>query len=133
MNPLTQEWIRKAEADYRSMIRESQISEEPNLDDLCFHAEQCCEKYLKAFLQELGLRIPRTHDLDDLLTLILPHRPEWSSLRFDCKFLRDFAVEFRYPGEDVIREDVERAMASCKKVRSVVREAFKDIDQLRLT
>jgi HEPN domain-containing protein len=42
-------------------------------DAVSFHCQQAAEKFLKALLRELGLPIPRTHDLDQLLVLLLPH------------------------------------------------------------
>jgi HEPN domain len=47
MNPLTQEWIDKAEGDFRTATREIQVTQDPSYDGVCFHAQQCVEKYLK--------------------------------------------------------------------------------------
>jgi tetratricopeptide (TPR) repeat protein len=45
----------------------------PPLRDLaCFPCQQAAEKYLKALLQELGAVVPKTHDLEELLDLVLP-------------------------------------------------------------
>ncbi len=44
MKPETLEWINKAEADWRTMLRESEVSVAPSFDAVCFHAQQC-EKY----------------------------------------------------------------------------------------
>lgn len=51
MKPLTDEWIRKAEEDCRVANREME-AEPPSFNAVCFHAQQCVEKYLKAVLQE---------------------------------------------------------------------------------
>ena len=42
---------------------------------VCFHLQQCLEKYLKARLVEAGLGFPRTHDLERLLDFILLNEP----------------------------------------------------------
>ena len=44
-------------------------------DSVCFHAQQCAEKYLKARLQDLGIIVPKTHDLTQLLELLLATEP----------------------------------------------------------
>jgi len=44
MKQPTREWVRKAEADFRSVQRELRPREQPNLDGACFHAQQCAEK-----------------------------------------------------------------------------------------
>ena len=63
MKPLTNEWIAKAEGDHATAARELQVLQNPNYDAVCFHAQQCAEKYLKARLQEMGISFGKTHDL----------------------------------------------------------------------
>ena len=52
MKKLTREWIRKAEADHHAAVKLHRGSD-PLHDIVCFHCQQCAEKYLKA-LDELG-------------------------------------------------------------------------------
>ena len=90
-------WIAKADEDLAAAERLV------SLDDslaavVCFHCQQSAEKYLKAVLVELGRNVPRTHNLEDLLVLLLPDYPHLSTLRRGLKFLIQFAVEARYPG-----------------------------------
>ena len=47
MNPLTFEWIEKAEGDLVTTLRELRARRSPNYDASCFHAQQMAEKYLK--------------------------------------------------------------------------------------
>jgi HEPN domain-containing protein len=63
MKPITAEWVEKAEGDFATARRELEIDVNPNFDAVCFHAQQCAEKYLKARLIEAGIRFPKTHDL----------------------------------------------------------------------
>lgn len=72
MQQLTEEWIAKAEGDFATARRELAATNLPNYDAVCFHAQQCAEKYLKAFLQESGIAFPKIHDLAALLTSALP-------------------------------------------------------------
>ena len=69
MKPLTEEWISKAEGDYHTMLRESRAEQFPNHDAVCFHAQQCVEKYLKARMCEAGIRIGKSHDLVAILQM----------------------------------------------------------------
>lgn len=66
MKPLTREWVEKGEGDRNTARRELRVRKSPNFDAVCFHAQQCAEKYLKALLQERGAAIPRTHNLEAL-------------------------------------------------------------------
>jgi len=51
---MTAEWVAKAEGDFAMMERECQATENPNYDGICFHAQQCAEKYLKARREDLA-------------------------------------------------------------------------------
>jgi len=73
MRPLTAEWVKKAEGDYQMAGREFRARKNPYYDGVCFHAQQCAEKYLKAFLQEHDQDIPKIHKLLDLLKLEMVH------------------------------------------------------------
>ena len=50
MNQLTVEWVDKAEGDFLTALREFRVRKSPNYDAVCFHAQQCVKKYLKARL-----------------------------------------------------------------------------------
>jgi len=63
MNVVVREWLDKAEGDFRTATREIAVTEAPNYDAFCFHAQQCIEKLLKAALIAYGTSAPRTHDL----------------------------------------------------------------------
>jgi HEPN domain-containing protein len=70
--PITREWVDKAVGDFATAERESQVKNDPSYDAVCFHAQQCAEKYLKARLQEANIFFGKTHDLSTLLDLLLP-------------------------------------------------------------
>ena len=59
MNPLTLEWAQKAERDYAAIALHQQ-AKSPDFDLICFHAQQCIEKYLKAWMQE-SISLFRNH------------------------------------------------------------------------
>ena len=123
MQKTTREWVKKAEEDYLIARRESR-SKVPVHDGVCFHCQQCAEKYLKAFLQEAGLAFPRTHDLADLLGSALSIEPTWTSMTADLNALSAFAVEYRYPGESADLDEAREALQKCENVREVIRRAL---------
>jgi HEPN domain-containing protein len=45
-----QEWIQKAEEDYTVATTLARKRKQPTPSTVCFHCQQCAEKYLKAFL-----------------------------------------------------------------------------------
>ena len=122
MNPLTMELVRKAEGDYASVKLHLQHLSTPGfLDIICFHAQQCIEKYLKAWLQEANIRAPRTHDLNELLALSVPTHPEWRRWRRDFAAFGKYAVDGRYPAYFATAADVEHAARVCEEVRDAIR------------
>ena len=59
MRELTAEWVSKAENDFEVAHLVRFRAELPIADAICFHGQQCAEKYLKAFLQEQRIRFPQ--------------------------------------------------------------------------
>src|SRR5207248_9549841 len=97
MKRRTREWIRKAENDLLG-ARSLAGSTPPLYDVVRFHCQQSAEKYLKALLQERGPAIPRVHDLEPLLDLLVAAVPTLGTLRRILISLSQYAVEVRYPG-----------------------------------
>ena len=121
INPLTLEWIQKAEGDYDAIALHQQVVS-PNFDLICFHAQQCAEKYLKAWLQEANIPFDKTHDLVKLLDLIVLTIPAWE---VNLLTLSRHAVDFRYPGKSAAANDAEQAVQICTEVRQAIRSELK--------
>jgi HEPN domain-containing protein len=122
MNPKTAEWVAKAEGDFATAGREMRARKSPNYDAVCFHGQQCAEKYLKAVLQENGKPIPKIHFLLELLALILKFDTSYEFLKTDLEVLEDYSVRYRYPGLSADKEDAQAAYAAVGVVRSFVRQ-----------
>jgi HEPN domain-containing protein len=120
MKKASREWVRKAESDYRLAAKLGRGSE-PFHDQLCFLCQQASEKYLKALLEELGLPIPHTHLLEDLLALLLSHHPPLRPLRAGLRFLTRFAVRTRYPGKNATKRQSQAALRWTRRVRATCR------------
>ena len=97
MKPSTVEWIEKAEVDWEVAQRSYRARKVVLHDAACFHCQQCIEKYLKAKLNEAGITFTKTHNLEDLLKLLLPIEPGWLILQPQMAALNPYAVLFRYP------------------------------------
>ena len=120
MNPLTLEWIENAEEDYNS-AKWLQESPYPVHNAFCFHAQQCIEKYLKAWLQEEGIPFSKTHDLEELLNVIVSTKPMWNTWQPDLKIIITYAVVSRYPGDSATDEDTKHVIQICDDVRQKIR------------
>jgi HEPN domain-containing protein len=124
MLPITSEWVLKAEADFATLQREIQVMDYPNYDGICFHAQQCAEKYLKARLCEAGSRFGKVHDLVVLLESSLKWEASWEEYREDLACLTEFAVAYRYPGECADKTAAYDAYERCQRFRMAAREAL---------
>ncbi len=122
MNDLTAEWIAKAEGDYATAGRELRARRRPNYDAVCFHAQQAVEKYLKAFLQEEGADFPKTHNLIELLQLVVPLDASFELQRDLLIRLERYAVHYRYPGESADQDEARSAFKSAQSVRRFIRQ-----------
>lgn len=72
-------------------------------------------------MEELGVFIPRTHDLGVLLNLQQGYHPSLRSLRRGLHFLSSFAVEIRYPDEDATKRQAQAALRWAERVRTAAR------------
>jgi len=120
MQPLTSEWIQKAEGDLATARRELRARTAPNYDAACFHAQQCAEKYLKALLQEAVTPFGKTHNLSLLLDLLKDQYPALELIRPTLAMLNAYAVEYRYPGESADKTVARQAVKMAEEVRQLV-------------
>ncbi|HEX9942876.1 MAG TPA: HEPN domain-containing protein [Thermoanaerobaculia bacterium] len=118
------EWLAKAENDLTNAAHALKLGESCPTDTVCFHAQQCVEKYLKAILVLEGIDFPKTHDLETLMALVpAGMRPEISSE--EQARLTEYATGARYPGwEDVPIAAARRAVAVARRVRRAVRRGL---------
>jgi HEPN domain-containing protein len=119
---LVRRWVEKAEEDLVLAEHGLTMTERCPYDLICYHAQQCAEKYLKALLAWQTLRVPRTHDLRFLV------RQMPADLKLDTELdhvitLNRYSIETRYPEswDDIERPEAERAIALARAVRDAVR------------
>ena len=117
MNETVREWLNKAETDYRVAERELAVEHESDYGPVCFHAQQCVEKLIKALLICHEVIPPRTHDLPGLSRLLQSVEPAWNWDDADLTDLTDAAVDDRYPGTVANREDAQQMFDVCTRLR----------------
>lgn len=120
MKRQTTKWVRKAEEDWEA-AQELAGRKPPLRDQACFHCQQSAEKYLKALLQESGAVVPKTHNLKDVLNLLMPHDATLVSLRRILQSLTQYAVDYRYPGMRATTRRMAAALRHAERVRSGAR------------
>jgi len=120
MKKTTREWLYKADEDWRAA--EKLAAGKDRLHDLVvFHCQQFVEKILKAVLEELGRVIPKTHDLEILLDLILPDVAKLATHRTRLRKLSEFAVTTRYPGVRASKRDATTSIRWATTINTICR------------
>ena len=70
LKEIAREWTQKADNDLKTATHTLELGDECPTDTVCFHAQQCVEKYLKALLVLFEIDFPRTHELKTLIELL---------------------------------------------------------------
>ena len=120
---LVRQWVEKAEEDLRTAEHTLTLGDDCPYGTVCFHAQQCAEKYLKGLLALHAVPFPKIHDLLELLPLV----PRVLALEIqlaDVAEVNRYAIEGRYPGEwePITRKDAEDAVRAARKTREAVRK-----------
>ena len=119
---VVQQWVQKAENDLVTAAHTLTLGESGPTDAVCFHAQQCVEKYLKALLAWHGVDFPKTHNLAILMALLpAPMRPDLTPE--EQERLTDYATITRYPGdyESISLTEAQDAVALAQRARDQVR------------
>lgn len=117
------EWVQKAESDFQSASHLVNVKRRCPTDSVCFHVQQCIEKYAKALLVMSGTDFPKTHDLSVIVGL-LPAHMKPALTPEDQRRLTRYATITRYPGgyPPVSREEARLAVATMRRVRKDMRK-----------
>lgn len=116
-------WVIKAESDLKSALKLME-GDAPILDTAIYHAQQCAEKALKAYLSYMRQPLQKTHDVELLVELCIDLDGRFKGLLDDAKKLNPYNTAFRYP--DIVlepeKEDVLEAIEMAKKVLHFVKD-----------
>jgi HEPN domain-containing protein len=115
-------WVAKAENDLKNAVHTLKLKDDCPTDTVCFHAQQCVEKYIKALLVFRATSFPKTHNIHELRKLLPPKlRPKLDRSVQDR--LTEYATVMRYPGggpDDSLTE-ARKVVAIARRVRKEVR------------
>ncbi|OGJ87654.1 MAG: hypothetical protein A2268_04425 [Candidatus Raymondbacteria bacterium RifOxyA12_full_50_37] len=114
-------WMTKADNDLTTALQTLKLGKKAPTDTICFHAQQCIEKSLKAALVYLGIHFPRTHDLSVLSALLPKEYKGWMSPK-EQEQMTDYAVTSRYPGDylPITLKQTRQAVSVARRVRKTI-------------
>jgi HEPN domain-containing protein len=120
---IARDWVQKAENDLKNAAYTLGMGEDCPTDTVCFHAQQCVEKYLKAFLVLKSINFPKAHDIKELIAL-LPSNSRPKLTPEEQRRLTDYATVTRYPGdyEPISLAEARRAVKIARGVRNEIRK-----------
>lgn len=108
-------WLAIAQDDLTS----ANILAESSLITSLFHAQQCAEKALKAYLVlERGLTI-KTHDLVRLVDLCMVRNDRFETLRLIAIILTPYETAGRYPNNTFIQPTPEEMLGLIQQSAAV--------------
>lgn len=116
------QWVQKAENDLKNAAYALRMGPDCPMDTVCFHAQQCIEKYHKAMLVLNMVDFPKTHDLNALARLmpglLMPMLTDEQRRR-----ITEYATVMRYPGEyeSLPLSEARAAVRLARRVRQAVR------------
>lgn len=119
-------WIEIAEEDLLLAKHAFTLSSNVPFRLICYHAQQCAEKYIKGFLVSRLIDFPYTHSIDELVKLC-PHEFNLMNRLADTFKLTNYAVAKRYPGElrKTNKNDAEIAVKLAELTKDVIEELLK--------
>lgn len=126
LKSLAAAWAAKAEEDLAAAAHLLKLGRRCPSGIVCYHAQQCAEKYLKAVLVAQGLDFRKTHDLNALFGL-LPHGAAPALDAAQRVTLTAYATEARYPGdqEPVTLREAREALALARRVKRWARAVLR--------
>ncbi|MCK4830242.1 HEPN domain-containing protein [bacterium] len=122
---LVEEWIYKEEEDFESAVHLVKKDKKAVPDSVCFHCQQCIEKYLKAFLISNDIEPPEIHDLQRLKVICSKVDESFEEVSGELDILNAYAVNFRYPGEVATVEEANEAVLVMRKIHKFIRDRLK--------
>jgi HEPN domain-containing protein len=115
-------WLTQAHNDL--VTAKTMLTTDPPITDTaCFHAQQCVEKSLKAFLVYRDIQVEKTHYLPRLVEMCAADDARFRSLEDTAAELTDYAVADRYPDNwrEIPVEEAESAVGKAEKAMEHVR------------
>ncbi|WP_035985648.1 HEPN domain-containing protein [Leptolyngbya sp. KIOST-1] len=119
-------WFAKADADLQAAELLLNTNN-PLLDIVCYHAQQCAEKYLKGYLVAHSIPFKFVHELVYLTRLCGKQEPKFSNLLDIASELQDYATGVRYPDDELEEptpQEAQRAIVCAEEVRAFVKQCL---------
>lgn len=103
--PGHKDWLKKALGDLKAA--KLLFQDKDLLDIAAFHTHQCAEKSFKGYLMYKHIKIPKTHGLEELLTICIKECSYFTELLNDVIALDPYVISTRYPADNFAINEAE--------------------------
>ena len=130
-DPEVAAWSTKAFGDLRMALL-ALDTDDPLLDQACFHSQQAVEKALKALMVAIGHPVPRTHDLLVILDGLADSFPDLNQLAPALAALNPYSVTPRYPSW-LAPETLDEATEAVQSAETILQAVQDELGNLTET
>ncbi|MEQ1665789.1 MAG: HEPN domain-containing protein [Bdellovibrionales bacterium] len=126
LSKMANEWFKIARQDLSDAQTLWEVRGLESERTVAFLCQQSTEKSIKGFIQYLGKKILKSHDIKKLTEVIIHLYPDLKELMIEAIVLTPYAVEYRYPDAAHVSleiEDLENAL-------NIANEVFKKLTEL---
>ncbi|MBI5637235.1 MAG: HEPN domain-containing protein [Nitrospinae bacterium] len=115
-------WFIKSEHDIK-MAYAALLMADPLTDMACFHAQQCAEKSLKAFLVFHDRQVEKTHDLGKLVDACGKLDGSFLVMLPDLRGMSAYAITERYPDDwrEILIDEAQEAVKKAEECMAFVK------------
>jgi len=127
---LAKEWLRYAKSDLNTAKHMFSDVHPKETEISCYHAQQCAEKSLKAYLIAKKTDLPYIHDLVELNRLCAAIESSFSTIQPYCVSLNPYGVQVRYPNELAVDDSITaQAINYAEKILEFCEKTINDLGQ----
>jgi HEPN domain-containing protein len=126
MKKITKEWFKAANDDLEVIKKIIELEHLTHI--VAFHAQQCVEKCFKGVIEEHGLELLKTHDLERLLEIV----EGCIHLDVDLDILQTLDklyIDSRYPGDLGLLPEGKPTLADAQQFYEFARDIYNRVKQ----
>jgi HEPN domain-containing protein len=123
---MTKQWFVFAGRDLRAAKAILELGSE--YKNICaFNCQQCVEKAIKGFLVYSDVRPPKSHNISDLIKLVLKIDPALGKSLSKTEVLTKYAVAYRYPDSEVKPLTMIKVKSALKMAKTAYDSCFERV------
>ncbi len=124
MHNETRQWLAKADKDFGTALFAIESVDGPLPVTTGLHCQQAAEKYLKAYLREMGISFSERQTLISLFERCVEADKSFETLQPAMKQLEGYSIAVRYPNADGFTKFNHDAIDAIQRIKEFVLGRF---------